>query len=222
MNGPSPIENIMSRQALPQMPERLKRFARQSAPESATKHSPAPGEQPTAGTNTSVTGPAAEFAKLFPGLADKNAAGGEAYRDGRVASGQVDRGADIQREIAADHERKQLYESAVEFQSLFVKMMLNAMRKTLNKDNDPLYGGQTQEIFEDMLYDQYALSLSKGGGFPLADWVYRDLTRNLPPAGRSQGPTPTMQRGVREYDINLPAHPPSVSSDRIKTRPNGL
>ncbi len=138
-----------------------------------------------------------------------------------MASGQINRGPDIRAEIARDQERKKLYDAAVEFQSIFVKMMLNSMRKTLNKENDPLHGGQTQEIFEDMLYDKYALSMSQTAGFPLADWIYRDLTRNLPPAGAG-GPTPTMERGGRAYDINLPKHSPGISSGQIRTRPDGL
>lgn len=217
MNGPSPIENIMTRRALPKVPENLKRLA--GADNGAILSERTAKGRPLAP-------PQAELHKYFPGLANgagpSRPAGAEAYRSGQVATGQVVRGPDIKREIAVDHERKKLYESAVEFQSLFVKMMLNSMRKTLNKENDPLYGGQTQEIFEDMLYDKHALSLSKNGGFPLADWVYRDLTRNLPPAGQGKGPTPTMERGGRQYEINLPAHSPGVSSGQIKTRPNGL
>lgn len=216
MNINNPINGIMNQRSLPSVPDTLKRFTRPDA----TSPLATQGAQSTKG-RTKPDAPSTEMQKFFPGLYNKGTAGA-ALREGRVATGQVDPTPDIKREIAADHERKKLYDAAVEFQSLFVKMMVNSMRKTLNKENDPLHGGQTQEIFEDMLYDQYALSMSKTGGFPLANWVYKDLTRNLPPAGTNTGPTPTMQHAGRQYDVNLPQHSPGVSTSRIQQRQTGL
>lgn len=71
--------------------------------------------------------------------------------------------------------KKELYDVAVEFQSLFIKIMLNSMRKSLNKENDILYGGNAQEIFEDMLYDEYAKLYSKHANLPLAKEIYLQL-----------------------------------------------
>ncbi len=73
--------------------------------------------------------------------------------------------------------KKELYNVALEFQSLFIKMMLNSMRSTLNKENDLLHGGRVQEIFEDMLYDEYAKIYSKTANLPLAKEIYLQLEK---------------------------------------------
>lgn len=69
----------------------------------------------------------------------------------------------------------ELYRQCQEFESLFVKMMLDEMKKTVSKSglND---GGMAEEIFSDMLYDEYAKSMSRSAGFGLADQVYLQLS----------------------------------------------
>lgn len=89
--------------------------------------------------------------------------------------------AEIREEVAISPERKKLYESAQEFQSLLLGQMLSAMRKNLHKENQLLNGGRTEEIFEDYLYDEYSKAMSKQPGFNLSDEIYRQLTANLPP-----------------------------------------
>lgn len=68
-----------------------------------------------------------------------------------------------------------LYEVCVEFEALFIKQMLSAMRKSVQKTG-LLDGGMAQDIFEDMLYDEYAKTMAKSAGFGLADTVYLELT----------------------------------------------
>jgi flagellar protein FlgJ len=68
-----------------------------------------------------------------------------------------------------------LYEACVDFEALFVKQMLSAMRKSVQKTG-LLDGGMAQDIFEDMLYDEYAKSMARNAGFGLADTVYLQLT----------------------------------------------
>ncbi len=65
-----------------------------------------------------------------------------------------------------------LYEKSLELESYMVKMMLSSMRKTVNKTEQ---GGYGQKIYEDMMYDQYAASMSKNAGFGLADEIYLEL-----------------------------------------------
>jgi flagellar protein FlgJ len=84
-----------------------------------------------------------------------------------VAAGGSSGGA--QRSGAVDKTSK-LYEACVQFESLLVKQMLTAMRKTVSHD------GLGRDIFEDMLYDEYALSMARTAGFGLADTLYRHLT----------------------------------------------
>ncbi len=72
---------------------------------------------------------------------------------------------------------KKLMDVCIDMESLFVYQMLKEMRKTLHKENDLLYGGMAQEIFEDMLYNEYALQMSKSANFGLAKTLYEQLSR---------------------------------------------
>jgi len=72
---------------------------------------------------------------------------------------------------------KKLMDVCIEMESLFVYQMLKEMRKTFHKENDLLYGGMAQEIFEDMLYNEYALQMSKTANFGLAKTLYEQLSQ---------------------------------------------
>lgn len=101
-------------------------------------------------------------------------------------------------------EHKRLWDAAQEFQSLFINMMLKGMRSTLNPEADMLHGGRTQEIFEDMLYDERAKSYSKNAGFPLAEQIYLQMA-------------PQITEATSSYQENLFKQvPPSVSTDQIQ------
>lgn len=70
-----------------------------------------------------------------------------------------------------------LYEQALELENYFVKEMLSSMRKTISKTN--LMGQENdyaQEMYEDMLYDNYAEALTKNAQFGLADQIYLELS----------------------------------------------
>jgi Rod binding domain-containing protein len=67
-----------------------------------------------------------------------------------------------------------LYRQCQEFEQIFVKMMLKEMRGSVGKDT-LMSGGYAEEIFQDMLNDEYAASLARSAGFGLADQVYREL-----------------------------------------------
>ena len=64
---------------------------------------------------------------------------------------------------------------ATEFEALFVKQMLSSMRGTLNPENDLLHGGLSQDIFEDMLYDEYSKVMAKAGSIGIADLIVQQL-----------------------------------------------
>jgi Rod binding domain-containing protein len=97
--------------------------------------------------------------------------------EGRISSSKIQFNQFDKEKIEKSPEKKKLYEVSLEFQSLFIKMMLNSMRKTLSKENDLLYGGRVQEIFEDMLYDEYAKIYSKNADLPLAKEIYFQLEK---------------------------------------------
>ncbi|MCR5289540.1 MAG: rod-binding protein [Treponema sp.] len=66
-----------------------------------------------------------------------------------------------------------LYEKSMELESFFVKQMLSAMRKTIVHTQENNYA---QNMYEDMLYDEYATSMTKNAHFGLADMIYQQLS----------------------------------------------
>ena len=71
---------------------------------------------------------------------------------------------------------KKLMNTCVEMESILVGKMLKEMRSTLHKEESLLYGGMAEDIFEDMLYDEYALSMSKNSSMGLAKMLYNQLS----------------------------------------------
>jgi flagellar protein FlgJ len=70
--------------------------------------------------------------------------------------------------------KSKLYEQCLQFESLFVQMMLKEMNKTVEKTG-LMDGGDAEEIFQDMLQEQYAQSMTKTADFGIADSLYRQL-----------------------------------------------
>lgn len=67
-----------------------------------------------------------------------------------------------------------LYEKSMELENYFVKQVLSFMRKTVSKS---AYGGNGMagEMYEDMLFDEYSINMTKNAGFGLADQIYLSL-----------------------------------------------
>lgn len=74
----------------------------------------------------------------------------------------------------SDAENAKLKEACKDFESLFIKQMLDTMRKTVQK-GELLNGGQAEEIFEDMLYDEYASAMADSGDFGISKMMYSEL-----------------------------------------------
>lgn len=68
-----------------------------------------------------------------------------------------------------------LYEQCKELETFIVKTLLDSMRKTVMK-SELIDEGYAGEIYEDMLYDEYAQSMSKNAALGLADQAYLELT----------------------------------------------
>jgi Rod binding domain-containing protein len=69
---------------------------------------------------------------------------------------------------------KKLMDACVEYESILVGKMIKEMKKTVHK-TEWIHGGHAEEIFEDMLYDQYALELSKNSNLGIAKMLYKEL-----------------------------------------------
>lgn len=75
-------------------------------------------------------------------------------------------------------QQKKLWDTCLEAESIFVGKMLKEMRKSVDK-GEWLHGGYAEEIFEDMLYDEYSLKMSKNSNFGMAKMLYNELSRRL-------------------------------------------
>lgn len=99
---------------------------------------------------------------------------------GKVSSNEVHLSRNIQDEIKDDPYRKKLYDASVEFESMFVKLMLKEMKSSVSK-NKMIHGGYAEEIFEDMLTDEQAKEISKYDSIGIAEQIYSSLSQSLPP-----------------------------------------
>jgi Rod binding domain-containing protein len=70
---------------------------------------------------------------------------------------------------------KKLMNVCIEMESIFVARMLKEMKKTVPK-GEMLHGGYAEEMFEDMLYDEYSMSVSKTSNLGLAKMLYSQLS----------------------------------------------
>jgi len=73
--------------------------------------------------------------------------------------------------------KSKLFEQCQEFESVFVKMMLKEMRKSVDKSDALISGGWAENIYSDMLDDEYSRSIAKKAGFGLADQLYKQLSK---------------------------------------------
>ncbi len=70
----------------------------------------------------------------------------------------------------------ELYKASEDFEALFIKQMLDVMRKTIHKEDDLLGNGMGQDMYEDMLYDEYAKKMAETAQFGLADMIYQQVS----------------------------------------------
>ncbi len=79
---------------------------------------------------------------------------------------------------AASSQAEELREACEGFETIFVKMMLDSMRKTLSDDTlIPKNSGE--KLFEDQLYDEYAEKISQTAGLGIADMMYKQLESGI-------------------------------------------
>jgi flagellar protein FlgJ len=72
---------------------------------------------------------------------------------------------------------KKLYESCQDLESIFMSSILNSMRATITR-SELLPRGLADDVYESMLYDEYAKDISKTGSMGLADIIYQQLKQS--------------------------------------------
>jgi Rod binding protein len=110
---------------------------------------------------------ASDYSKTFVSDADKHARPQGAALNQSGAHG----------ETRTIDKTSKLYQKSLELETFMVKMMLSSMRKTVQKSD--LTGGNdyASNMYEDMMYDEYATQLTKNAGFGLADQMYLQLDK---------------------------------------------
>ncbi len=77
-------------------------------------------------------------------------------------------------DAAKNQRNDKLYQACEDFEAIFIKQMLSSMRKTVNKSG--LFdGGFAEEIYEDMLYDEYAAKMASSTRLGIAEMLYKQL-----------------------------------------------
>ncbi|MCF6336025.1 MAG: rod-binding protein [Spirochaetales bacterium] len=98
------------------------------------------------------------------------------FSNSSAAQGRAAGVSAIERNANSGDDEK-LKKASGDFEAIFIKQMLDSMRKTINKTS-LLGGGMAEDIFEDMLYDKYAEKMSKTANFGLKEILYRQLSTN--------------------------------------------
>jgi len=74
---------------------------------------------------------------------------------------------------------KELLSACKEFESYFIQMMLREMRKTVDTSARLIPKSNAENIFQDMLDEQYASEAAKNGrGIGLAEMMYKQMKRS--------------------------------------------
>jgi flagellar protein FlgJ len=84
----------------------------------------------------------------------------------------------LQRQTQSTQSEKKLKEACQDFEAIFIKQVLDGMRKTVPR-TELLERTLGEEIFEDMLYTEYAKIMSRRGALGIADLLFRQLSPTI-------------------------------------------
>lgn len=93
----------------------------------------------------------------------------------------------------------ELKKASQQMEGIFVQQMIEAMDKTVDREDSIMGGGEGEEMFREMMNQNIAeqISTSPGGsGFGIADVMYRQLAEKLPPL-----PATTPQQASQQYAL---------------------
>ncbi len=82
------------------------------------------------------------------------------------------------KKMTREEKIKQLKETAAEFESIFVHSLLKTMRSTIQKTNI-ISGGNAENIYQDMLDENYARIAVKRSDFGIARKVYEQFSKTI-------------------------------------------
>ena len=88
--------------------------------------------------------------------------------------------AEMQSPEAVDEKQyagKSLEEVAQEFEAVFIKQMLDALDRTVNREGNILYGGHAEDMYRGALNQEMSLSLAENKGIGIKDMILEQLGR---------------------------------------------
>ncbi len=74
--------------------------------------------------------------------------------------------------------KERLHEASYDLEAIFVNMLLDEMRKSTGK-TEMFHGGYAEDMWEDMLYDEYAKNMAKSNKFGIANTIYNSMEKYL-------------------------------------------
>ena len=80
-------------------------------------------------------------------------------------------------DIVREKDDQELKKACEEFESYYLQELYGEMRKTI-PENTLLDKSEGRDIYEDMLYEEYAKLSSKGSGAGLAQMLYKQLSKD--------------------------------------------
>ncbi len=104
-----------------------------------------------------------------------------------------------------DVDRKKLKESAQQFEAIFFKQLVDQMDKTVER-NDFLSGGQGEEMFRSMMYDEISKKMATrpgGSGLGLAELIYKQTEAQLSDKPAYRPPDPSGLK-IGKQDVATP------------------
>ncbi|MFH1860489.1 MAG: rod-binding protein [bacterium] len=75
-------------------------------------------------------------------------------------------------------EKERLKEASYDLEAIFVNMLLKEMRKSTWK-TEMFHGGYAEDMWNDMLYDEYAKNMAKSDKFGIAGMIYNQMEKYL-------------------------------------------
>ena len=67
--------------------------------------------------------------------------------------------------------------AADEFEAVFISQMLKSMSVGIKTDG-PFGGGQSEEIYRDLMNEELGKTISGNGGIGMSDAIYREILKN--------------------------------------------
>lgn len=93
---------------------------------------------------------------------------------------------ELLKQAQEEKDDKKLMETCRNLESVFVNMMFKQMQSTLSKTS-LTDGGFAEDMYNDMLIEQYSNEATKGKGLGLAQIMYKQLVKNNTNTNKSEG-----------------------------------